>query len=109
MTGCDGISLEHPLNSIVYQVWPVEVDSDLSLDLWYINNGNKVEYIDFRRQPDLPMFFSLISDSLADSQRKYVFIYGYGSNQDQFRLSYYRKCVDMVEADDECMLPDSGV
>ena len=93
-------------NAIVQQAWALPTSATFPMDLWYLNQSIKVEYIDFRNDIDLPMYFSIIQDNNGTGQ-KFIIINGYRDTKDQFRLDYRNAPTAMTVDASICTLPDN--
>jgi len=106
VTGVTGIELVYDANAIVQQAWALPTSATFPMDLWYLNQSIKVEYIDFRNDIDLPMYFSIIQDNNGTGQ-KFIIINGYRDTKDQFRLDYRNAPTAMTVDASICTLPDN--
>jgi hypothetical protein len=106
VTGVTGIELVYDTNAVVQQAWALPTNATFPMDLWYLNNSYKVEYIDFRNDIDLPMYFSVIQDN-GGTGSKYIVIMWYRDTKDQFRLDYWNAPTAMTVDASVCALPDN--
>ena len=102
-TGVTWMELVYNNNAYINQVRAIPATATFPMDLRYLNQEIKVQYMDFRDDSARATYWQIVEDN---SQNKYILINWYRDTKDQFRLDYRIKPVDMIDDDDECTLPD---
>lgn len=111
------IEAKHIAGSVVKQVWLLPAWANQTVEVEYVNStltynvnqypyyNNMLEYVDYRSPKDIYYFYSYIYDN-SETNNRYLFINGYNAPQDKFIVRYMDSSTDMINATDQCNLPD---
>ena len=102
-TGVTGVWLVYNTNAYVTQIFQIPTTATFPMDLRYLNQNYKVQYVDFRDDMPYGAYRQILTDN---SNRKFVYIMWYRDDKDQFRLDYQIKWIPLVLDADVCDMPD---